>query len=455
MSQSTTPPLGGRYELRRQLATTPAARVYLAQDLELDRPVAIKVLGPDLARDPAIVAKFRQAASSAAAVHDPRIVTIYDWGEDKGAVYVAMEYVEGASLAETLSTARRLGVAPTINMGVKVAGALDAAHQAGLVHGSLKPRDVLMAREGTVKVTDFGTATAGLASLAGPVSNATYDSPEQLQGQAPDARSDLYALGILLYESLTGAPPFSGPDAVAITQRKLSERALPPSVSLPGIPPGFDAIIDRLLERDPQRRYATGNEVATDLIRLGETAQVPVVGDPTQAVPAVAATAAMPRTVAPVPPPIDDDDEKKKRSATPWIIAAIVIIVLALGGLAAWAFTKDDEGKKQMVQVPAVVGARQADAIATLEAAGLSPSASPEPSDSFAKGIVFSQAPNGGTQARKNSVVVIKVSAGPTTTTTSSTSTSTSTSTSSTTTSTSTTTTTTTTTAPPNTTPTT
>ena len=144
MAQTPQPPLAGRYELRRQLATTPAARVYLAQDLELGRPVAIKVLGPDLARDPQIVERFRRAANAAASVHHPNIVTIYDTGEDQGAVYVAMEYVEGASLAETLRDAHRLGIAPTINMGVRVAEALDAAHAAGLVHGSLKPADVLL-----------------------------------------------------------------------------------------------------------------------------------------------------------------------------------------------------------------------------------------------------------------------------------------------------------------------
>ena len=166
-------------------------------------------------------------------------------------------------------------------MGIRVAEALDAAHSAGLVHGSLKPRDVLLGRDGTVKVVDFGTATAGLASLAGPVDTATYAAPEQLQGQAPDARSDLYSLGVLLYQAITGNAPFTGPDAVAITQRKLSETAIPPSVAATGIPPGFDAIVGRLLERDPSRRYISGGDVEADLVRLGETAQIPLV-EPTQ-----------------------------------------------------------------------------------------------------------------------------------------------------------------------------
>jgi hypothetical protein len=411
MSQTPQPPLGGRYELRRQLASSPAARVYLAQDLELGRPVAIKVLGPDLARDPEIVQKFRQAANTAASVHHPNIVTIYDWGEEQGAVFVAMEYVDGPSLADTLHATGRLGTAATINMGVRVAEALDAAHHSGLVHGSLKPRDVLMGADSNVKVTDFGTATAGLAALAGPVAVATYGAPEQLQGQPPDARSDLYALGALLYEAIAGTPPFTGADANAISERKLNERVVPPSVSVAGVPPGFDAIVERLLERDPARRYATGGDVAADLIRLGETAQIPLV-DPTQAMAPVAATQAA--TV--LPPPVVPPPEKK-RSATGWIIAAIIILVLAIGGLVAWAVTQDDDTNGPLVQVPAVVGARAVDARATIDAAGFSATTISEPNDQFGEGLVFEQTPLAGTQAREGSVVILKVSSGPTTTT--------------------------------------
>jgi serine/threonine-protein kinase len=431
MSQTPQPPLAGRYELRRQLATTPAARVYLAQDLELGRPVAVKILGPDLARDPGVVDKFKRAATTAASVHHPNIVTIYDSGEDNGAVYVAMEYVDGSSLAETLQNTGRLGTAPTINMGIRVAEALDAAHSAGLVHGSLKPRDVLLGRDGTVKVIDFGTATAGLASLAGPVDTATYAAPEQLQGQAPDARSDLYSLGVLLYQAITGNAPFTGPDAVAITQRKLSETAIPPSVAATGIPPGIDAIVGRLLERDPSRRYISGGDVEADLVRLGETAQIPLV-EPTRAMP----TAVAPAPVAAPPPP----PEEKKRSATGWIVAAIIVLVLAVGGLIAWAVTQNDDSKAELAEVPAVVGARAADAAATLKQSGFSSTTVNEPNDQFGVGLVFEQAPLAGTQSRKGSVVVLKVSSGPTTTTTSSTST-TSTSTTTSTTSTTTTTT--------------
>ncbi len=437
MSQ-TTPPLGGRYELRRQLAAGPSARVYLAQDLELGRPVAIKVLGPQLARDPEIVERFRQAANTAASVHDPRIVTIYDWGDDQGAVYVAMELVDGPSLAETLRDAPRLGVDRAVNIGIGVAQALDAAHRAGLVHGSLTPRDVLLAHDGTVKVTDFGTATAGLAALGDPTATALYQSPEQLQGRPADARSDLYALGAILYEAATGSPPFTGADTVAITQRKLADRAIPPSTVAPGIPPGFDAIVERLLDRDPGGRYGSGADAAAALLRLGETIQVPL----------ATATAQMPTVAAPAPPPVIPPpaapaESRKRRSATPWIVAAIIVLVLVVGGLVAWAVNQDAKNKADQVVVPAVVGLKLPQAEAAIIAAGLTSTPVNEPNDQFALGLVFAQAPRPTTKAAKGSVVVIKVSAGPTTTTTSSTSsTSTTTSTSTTSTSTSTTTTT-------------
>jgi serine/threonine-protein kinase len=372
-------------------------------------------------------------------VHDPRIVTIYDWGEEQGAVYVAMELVDGSSLAETIEAGQRLGIDQAISIGIGVAQALDAAHRAGLAHGSLTPRDVLLARDGSVKVTDFGTATAGLASLGDQTEQAAYQSPEQLQGGQPDGRSDLYALGGILYLAATGAPPFRGADVVSLTQRKLAEPAVPPSAVTPGIPPGFDAVVERLLERDPARRYPSASDTTTELRRLQETIQVPLTAAPITAT----GTTVAPVAAAPMPPP----PPEKKKSATGWIVAAIVILALAIGGVVAWIVLQDDDSAEGDTIVPAVVGLTLERAQADLQAAGLDASTVNENNEDFGPGIVFSQAPQPTTSVRRGSVVVLKVSAGPTTTTSSSTTSSSTTS--STTTSTTTTSTTTTTTAPP------
>jgi serine/threonine-protein kinase len=437
MSDATSPPLGGRYELRRRLGASRAAEVVLAHDRQLDRPVAVKLLSSELSRDPAIVERFRRAASAAATLTGPNVVTVYDWGEDAGRAYVAMELVDGESLADRLAATPRLGVEQAAATGIGVADALEVAHRAGQVHGSLTPRDVLLTRAGTVKVTDFGTAAAGLASAGGDAGEAAvYAAPEQLQGGAATPASDLYALGVILSEAVAGAPPFAG-DPVTVTRRKLEEPPRPPSVSAPGVPPGFDAIVARLLERDPARRYGTAAEAARDLERLRETVLVPAAA-PTQpmAAPATALPAAVPRR---------DDD----RSATPWIVAAVVLVLLIAGAVVLWALTRDDGDTAKQVAVPAVVGQRAAEASAAITDAGLSPSTVSEPSDDFAAGIVFSQAPKADAKAREGSVVVLKVSAGPTTTTTSSTSTTSTSTTSTSTTSTSTTSTSTTTTTTP------
>jgi len=435
-----TMPLGGRYVLGRRLGASRAAEVLSAQDRQLGREVAIKLLSPELSRDPAVVERFRRAATVAATLSGPNVVTVYDWGEDGGRAYVAMELVDGESLSDRLAANPRLGVDRAATIGAGVASALDVAHRAGHVHGSLTPRDVLLARDGSVKVTDFGTAAAGLASAGTTAAEAaTYAAPEQLQGGAATPASDLYTLGVILSEMVAGGPPFTG-DPTTITRRKLEEIPTPPSISATGVPPAFDGIVARLLERDPSRRYAGASEVARDLDRLRETLLTPAVEPPTQRMATPAA--------APTPLPAQPPQEDRNRS-TPWIVAAIVLVLVIAGAVIAWAVTQngDDGGGKQVV-VPAVVGKRVAEAAADITDAGLSPSTVNEPNQDFAEGIVFSQAPAPNAKARQGSVVVLKVSAGPATTTTSSTST-TSTSTTTTSTSTTTTSTTTTTIAPP------
>ena len=439
MTQVPPGPLAGRYELRERLAASPAAEVFLAHDRDLDRSVAVKVLSADLAADPQVVDRFRQAATASATVRDPHVVTVYDWGDDAGTAFVAMEYVDGTNLADTLREARRLAPERAAAIGASVAEGLDGAHRAGIVHGGLTPSDVLLARTGDVKLCDFGTAAAGLAGFASAgagVAAAQYAAPEQLQGSPADARSDLYALGAILYEAVTGSPPFVANDVVTLTERKLRERPAPPSTHATGVPPALDGIIERLLETDPARRYSSGADVAADLHRLSATLAVPVVAAPAPVVVTTvpeAKTSILPAVPAPEP---------EKSSKTGWIIGALVVIGLVVAGLVFWAVTQDSNDKKVQVDVPAVVGQPVGAAQAAIRSAGLSPSTVNEPNDQFAANLVFDQSPNAAAKAAKGSVVVLKVSTGATTTTTSSTST----------TSTTTTTTTTTTTMPPTTT---
>src|SRR5680860_183461 len=335
MTQAPPGALGGRYELRQLLSQSSTAAVYLAHDRELDRTVAAKVLAPSLAANPAVAPRLREAVTAAATVRDPHVVTVFDWGDDAGTLYVIMEYVPGSDLASTLATSTRLSPGRSAEVGMGLADGLDAAHRAGTVHGSLSPADVLLTEEAGVKVMDFGTATAGLAGYEiAPDVAARYAAPEQLQGRPADARSDLYSLGIVLYEAITGAAPFTATDPVALTEQKLAGKPPAPSTKVAGVPPALDALVERLLETDPTRRYASAREVSNDLRRVSATMHVPLSEPATVA--AIAPVSAAPTTVLPTaktPTP-----EPTRKSRMPWLVAAIVVLGLVLGGLVWWAF---------------------------------------------------------------------------------------------------------------------
>ena len=281
MTDSTPRMLAGRYEIRYRIGASAATEVFLARDRELDRDVAIKTLTADRAGQPEVADRFRRMGAMAAPLRDPGIVAVFDAAEADTGPFLVMEFVDGASLADSMR-GERLTVDRTAEIGAAVATALGAAHRAGTVHGSLTPRDVLVARDGTVKVTDFGSAGAGLAGITeSPVEAAIYGSPERLQGAPADASGDLYALGVLLHEAVTGAPPFGGADAVTITRDKLDRTPLPPSATVASVPPAFDAIVERLISPNVARRYHSAEEAAADLERLrapvARTAALPIV----------------------------------------------------------------------------------------------------------------------------------------------------------------------------------
>src|SRR5687767_3458594 len=234
---SETQVWSGRYELVRRLARGGMAEVHLARDLLLDRPVALKVLYPELSRDPTFVERFRREARAAANLNHPNIVSVYDWGEEDGTYFIVMEYVEGVTLRDLLVRNGPLEPGRAAAIVGDIAAGLGFAHEKGVVHRDVKPGNVLITSSGTVKVTDFGIARAGvsesLTQTGAVMGTAVYFSPEQAQGLPTDGRSDLYSLGVVLYESVTGYPPFGGDSPVSIAYKHVRETPVPPTALRP------------------------------------------------------------------------------------------------------------------------------------------------------------------------------------------------------------------------------
>ncbi|MDT3398269.1 Stk1 family PASTA domain-containing Ser/Thr kinase [Streptomyces sp. B1866] len=267
--------LGGRYELGSVLGRGGMAEVYLAHDTRLGRTVAVKTLRVDLARDPSFQARFRREAQSAASLNHPAIVAVYDTGEDYvdgvSIPYIVMEYVDGSTLRELLHTGRKLLPERTLEMTVGILQALEYSHRNNIVHRDIKPANVMLTRTGQVKVMDFGIARAlgesgmTMTQTSAVIGTAQYLSPEQAKGEAVDARSDLYSTGCLLYELLTGRPPFIGDSPVAVAYQHVREEAQPPSAHDPELTPEMDAIVLRALVKDPDYRYQSADEMRADI----------------------------------------------------------------------------------------------------------------------------------------------------------------------------------------------
>ena len=284
--------INDRYEIQKRLGRGGMADVFLARDLLLDRPVAIKALFPEFAVDPNFVERFRREAQAAANLNHPNIVGVYDWGKYDSTYFMAMEYVEGRTLADILRTAHRLNPQKAAEIAGEVAAALAFAHRGGVVHRDIKPANILVGVNGQVKVADFGIARAlnapqesNLTQDGSVMGTATYFSPEQAQGAQPDPRSDLYSLGVVLYELVSGQPPFEGDNPVGIAYKQVHENPKPLNQLVPDIPRSFEAIVARLLAKRPDVRYPNAEALRDDLRRFRQ-------GEPVQAMGAAAAAAA-------------------------------------------------------------------------------------------------------------------------------------------------------------------
>src|SRR3984957_16675712 len=274
MTTPASPVYNGRYELRSQIARGGTAQVYLAHDLLLDRPVALKVLIPELSSDHSFVERFRREAQAAANLSHPNIVPVFDWGESERTYFIVMEYVDGEPLSSIIRTQAPLSGAQAASIAADIAKALAYAHRHGVVHRDVKPGNVLITADGQVKVTDFGIARA-MGNLDDQVTQtglvmgtATYFSPEQAQGLDVDGRSDIYSLGVVLYEMLVGRPPFIGDTPVAIAYQHVQETPPRPRALNPEIPVALEAIVLQAMAKLPAERYQNDDDLRADLERL-------------------------------------------------------------------------------------------------------------------------------------------------------------------------------------------
>ena len=458
--------LGGRYEVGELIGRGGMAEVHIGHDTRLGRTVAVKILRSDLARDPSFQARFRREAQAAAALNHPAIVAVYDTGEDvtvdpvTGAVshvpFIVMEYVEGHTVRDILRDGAAVPIEEAVEITAGVLSALEYSHHAGIVHRDIKPANVMLTPAGAVKVMDFGIARA-MADAAGTmtqtqavIGTAQYLSPEQARGEAVDSRSDLYSTGCLLFELLTGRPPFVGDSPVAVAYQHAREVAQPPSAFASDVPDALDRITMKALAKDRNERYGSAAEFRADLeaaLRGGHVS-APAIGALGAAAVGAGAAAATQRFEAPaaatqVMPPsgprpqavapagpgwaplgttttqtstgfgnVEPEDEEQRR---PWIVWTLIgVAVVAIIGI-IWMLMRGggaEEPTVREVEVPNVVGKTEAEARDLITEAGFEFKPVREPSMQE-PGTVVSTDPAGGSMAEKGSDVKVVISAGP------------------------------------------
>ncbi|MFD7642380.1 protein kinase [Kitasatospora sp. NPDC059795] len=402
--------LNGRYELGEILGVGGMATVYRAVDHQLGRPVAVKVLNGGLADDPRFAERFAREARMAALLVHPRIVTVFDSGIDQGSPYLVMELVHGDTLGRLIADHGTLPVERAVGIAAAVLDALAAAHAQGLVHRDIKPGNIMITHDGGVKVVDFGIARAGsssgqqLTQTASVIGTAAYLSPEQATAGAVDARADLYAVGCVLVEMLTGAPPFTADTPVAIAFKHVTEYPVSPAALRPDVPPALDAAILRLLAKHPDQRPADANAAAAELLAAVPAAPTDrtaeLLGAATQVLPPVPTTMPSPpppqrqpwteqqRTSVLPPMPMampvrhrDDEAPEPRRGRNPLVYAGVGAAVFAcVAGIAAFSLSGGDSTPK--AQPSAGAPSATAESSAPVAPPSPSPSASARPSTS-------------------------------------------------------------------------
>lgn len=443
-----------RYRLERRVGRGGMADVFAARDLLLNRQVAVKILFPEFAVDPNFVERFRREAQAAANLTHPNIVNVYDWGRQDGTYFIAMEYVEGRTLAEILRANHRLEADQAADIAGEVAAAMAFAHSAGLVHRDIKPANILIGSGGQVKVADFGIARAlnsatesNLTQAGAVMGTAAYFSPEQAQGGQPDPRSDLYSLGIVMYEMVAGKPPFTGDNPVSIAYKQVHDAPEPLRNLVPDIPIGYEAIVAKLLAKDPAVRYADGQALRDDLWRFRsgdevvalrglhgrDDAPTTVTSAPSGS-PTTAATRVQPATARPLPEPPglvtttsvayqapadmaqyppgaspDAGYADTESNRTGWyaLAAFVALIALIVGGVLLFQALSGDSDDGVGIILDDYTNQPLEAVTASLDELGLPYDAIAEENPLVAENFVFRTVPGGGTLVFEGTVITL------------------------------------------------
>lgn len=424
-----------RYQITERIGIGGMAEVYRAQDNVLGRLVAVKVMLPQYAADPNFTQRFKQEAAAAANLQSPYIVNVYDWGQDEGTYYIVMEFVRGSDLKTAIIERGAINQRKVAEIGSQVCQALSVAHGLDIIHRDIKPQNIMVQPDGNVKVMDFGIARAKnsvMTQTSSVLGTAHYISPEQAQGKDLTATSDIYSLGIVLYESATGRLPFDGPDAVSVAMKQVNDLPVPPREINPDIDPTLEAIIMKAIAKNPADRFATAKDMRLALndylagrpVNLGEgftSAETVVMGGVVPPVGVADGTAVMPAMggVSPASPTAaqrsynaNNTSGKKNNKKTIAIVIGIIAALAVVGGI-AFALMSGSGNDKDKVAVPSVVGQTVDQATAAIEGAGFELGKVEESfDDKVESGKVISQDPKGDSKQAKGTKINLTVSKG-------------------------------------------
>jgi len=423
--------LGSRYQLIEKIGEGGMAVVYKAKCLLLNRYVAVKILKEEYSNNFEFMNKFRKEAAAAASFSANNIVNIYDVGSDNNINYIVMELINGKTLKEVIHERGRLSVDDTLSIGIQIAKALECAHKNGIIHRDIKPQNILVTDDGTVKVTDFGIAKAAssdtITHTSKVIGSAHYFSPEQAKGKIVDYRTDIYSLGIVLYEMITGRVPFDGDSAVSVALKHIQEPIISPKLIISNVPDNLSNLILRATEKEPARRYQTSSDILSDLKKIQNNYSFTVMNsksenDFTRVMdPIDVKTATSNYNNEDIDEEDDDSDiedkvgidNKKKR----WIIASVVIVLAIVVGIFAGgkffnAWSDSGENKTE-IKVPTIMNQPKADGQKAVEDLGLKFVVLSEEKSEKPKDTIIAVFPNEGTTVKKDSEVRVRISSGP------------------------------------------